>query len=97
MFSDQEFQEVMQRIKANNEQKKELITSNKELHQLKKNIKNQIENIAEKIKQVNAKMYLNKTWKEDKLVIIYRRKIDEYNKLKAESETDELKKELIPL
>lgn len=89
MFSDQEFQEVMQRIKANNEQKKELITSNKELHQLKKNIKNQIENIAEKIKQVNAKMYLNKTWKEDKLVIIYRRKIDEYNKLKAESETDE--------
>lgn len=89
MFSDQEFQEVMQRIKANNEQKKELITSNKELHQLKKNIKNQIENIAEKIKQVNAKMYLNKTWKEDKLVIIYRRKIDEYNRLRAESETDE--------
>ena len=88
MFSDQEFQEVMQRIKANNEQKKELITSNKELHQLKKNIKNQIENIAEKIKQVNAKMYLNKTWKEDKLVIIYRRKIDEYNRLRAESETD---------
>ena len=79
----------MQRIKANNEQKKELITSNKELHQLKKNIKNQIENIAEKIKQVNAKMYLNKTWKEDKLVIIYRRKIDEYNRLRAESETDE--------
>lgn len=61
LFSDQELQEVMQRIKVSNEQKKELITSNKKLNQLRKSIKNQIENIVERIKQVEAKIYLNNT------------------------------------
>lgn len=78
MFSDQEFQEVMQKIKNNNEQKKEFISSNKDLHQLKKNLKQQIDLMGEKIKQLNAQFYLNKTWKEDKLTAIYKKKLEEY-------------------
>ena len=34
--------------------------------------------MGEKIKQLNSQFYLNKTWKEDKLTAIYKKKIEEY-------------------
>ncbi len=96
MFSDQEFQEVMQKIKNNNEQKKEFISSNKDLHQLKKNLKQQIDLMGEKIKQLNAQFYLNKTWKEDKLSAIYKKKLEDYNKFQKDCETNPSLKDQIP-
>jgi hypothetical protein len=35
--------------------------------------------MGEKIKQLNSQFYLNKTWKEDKLAIIYKKKLEDYN------------------
>lgn len=46
MFSDPEFQAVINQIKGNNEQKKELITINKDLHQKKNALKSQVEEMT---------------------------------------------------
>lgn len=86
----------MQKIKNNNEQKKDFISSNKDLHQLKKNLKQQIDLMGEKIKQLNAQFYLNKTWKEDKLTAIYRKKMEEYNKFVKDCESNQSLKDQIP-
>jgi hypothetical protein len=72
MFSDQEFQNVINQIKNNNEQKKELISLNKELHNKKNLLKQQIEELSNQIKYINSKFYKEKTWKKDKLTLLYK-------------------------
>ena len=52
--------------------------------------------MGEKIKQLNAQFYLNKTWKEDKLTAIYRKKMEEYNKFVKDCESNQSLKDQIP-
>lgn len=72
MFSDPEFQAVINQIKSNNEQKKELITVNKDLHNKKNTLKTQVEEMTNQIKFINSKFYKEKTWKKEKLLILYK-------------------------
>lgn len=62
MFSDSEFQAVINQIKSNNEQKKELISFNKELHNKKNMYKQQIEEYSNQLKLMNQRFYKEKTW-----------------------------------
>lgn len=67
MFSDSEFQGVINQIKSNNEQKKELISFNKELHNKKNMYKQQIEEFSNQLKIMNQRFYKEKTWQKEKL------------------------------
>ncbi len=44
--------------------------------------------MGEKIKQLNSQFYLNKTWKEDKLAIIYKKKLEDYNAFVKQAESN---------
>ena len=52
--------------------------------------------MGDKIKSLNSQFYLNKTWKEDKLTIIYRKKLEDYNAFIAQAETNQSLKDQIP-
>lgn len=67
MFSDSQFQGVINQIKSNNEQKKELISFNKELHNKKNMYKQQIEEFSNQLKIMNQRFYKEKTWQKEKL------------------------------
>ena len=84
MFSDPEFQSVISQIKNNNEQKKELISVNKELHNKKNALKTQVEDMTNQIKFINSKFYKEKTWKKDKLVQLYNEKLKIYETAKKD-------------
>ena len=83
MFSDPEFQAVINQIKGNNEQKKELITINKDLHNKKNQLKTQVEEMTNQLKFINSKFYKEKTWKKEKLLVLYKQKISEYETSKG--------------
>lgn len=88
MFSDSEFQAVINQIKSNNEQKKELISFNKELHNKKNMYKQQIEEYSNQLKLMNQRFYKEKTWQKEKLQQIYKKKIQEYEEQKAQFGND---------
>lgn len=56
-------------------------------------MKVQVEEMTNQIKFINSKFYKEKTWKKDKLLLLYKGKIQDYDGLKGKRSAEELEKD----